>query len=62
MSQITYHPRIPTSRKVVPSQYQRLRQSRWMILTLGINTDEFVEAMQHAADAMGVMMRDMADG
>jgi hypothetical protein len=62
MSRIIYDPRIPTSRKIVPSQYQRLRRSRSIILTLGINTSEFMAAMKRAADSMARVMREMADG
>ena len=62
MSKITYDPRMPTSRKVLPSQYQRLRASRSIILTLGINTDEFMDAISRAADSMGMVMKKMADG
>ena len=61
MSQITYDPRIPTSRKVVPSQYQRLRASRWIILTMGVDTSEFMEALELAANSMALVMKRMAD-
>ena len=56
MSQITYYPRIPTSRKVVPSQYQRLLGSRWIIVNFNVDTDAFMDALQNIADSLNRAM------
>ena len=52
MSKLTYHPRIPTSRKVVPSKFQRMRAERWIVIDLAINADAFMEAVQDMADSL----------
>ncbi len=52
MSKITYYPRIPTSRKVLPSQYKRLRASRWIIVDFNIDTNAFMCALQNIADTL----------
>ncbi len=57
MSQITYHPRIPTSRKVLPSQYQQARQQRWIIVNFNIDTNAFMCALQNIADTLNRAMR-----
>ncbi len=62
MSQITYHPRIPTSRKIVPSKYQRMRKQRWLIVHFSIEVDSLMESMQRAADSMGRLMGEAAGG
>lgn len=56
MSRITYYPRIPTSRKLVPSKYQRMRRQRTIVLNVSITFREFMDAMQRAADSMGQLM------
>jgi len=57
MSQVTYFPRIPTSRKVLPSQYQRLLRKRRIIVNFAISTTEFMDSMQRAADSMARFMK-----
>jgi hypothetical protein len=57
MSRITYHPRIPTSRSVLPSQYQRLRASRWIIVNFNVDTNAFMDALQNIADTLNRAMR-----
>ncbi len=52
MNKITYHPGIPTSRKVVPSQYQRMRRTQGLIVTW----DEFMDALQNIADSLNRAM------
>jgi hypothetical protein len=57
MSKVTYRPRLPTSRKVVPSQYQRLRASRWIIINFNVDTNAFMDALQNIADTLNRAMR-----
>ena len=56
MSQITYYPRIPTSRKVLPSQYQRIKRQRWIIVNFNIDTNAFMCALQNIADTLNRAM------
>ena len=56
MSRLTYGPRIPSSRKLLPSKYQRVVRNRSIIVNWGFTVDEFVEAMQRASDSMGRLM------
>ncbi len=51
-----YGPRIPTSRKVMPSQYQRIHRNRNVIMNLAVTIDDFVEVMQRASDSMGRLL------
>ncbi len=52
MSKITYYPRIPTSRKVLPSQYQRIRGKRDIILNLRLDTMQFMRAMWRVSEVL----------
>ena len=56
MSKITYDPRIPTSRKVLPSQYQRIKRQRWIIVNFNIDTNAFMCALQNIADSLNRAM------